>query len=163
MLFSPPLVYVLANNEIQAYQETQDLVGHHAQFGASRVIATDGILIPTGKLIEVEDTPLDFRKAKSIGGSINATAEAQYCGTGEQPLWSPRLLEHSSTDFTCQAVWDSIMHGSTTTTTQRRQSSPSGVSIQASSQAFSSLFDSSINSCPFHTGSMLSPISQLSR
>jgi len=67
---------------LEAYQETQDLVGHIAQFDASRFIATDGNLIPTGQLTPVQGTPLDFRKAKSIGGSINATAEAQFCGTG---------------------------------------------------------------------------------
>ncbi|KAJ7682647.1 galactose mutarotase-like protein [Mycena polygramma] len=67
---------------LEAYQETQDLVGHIAQFEASRFIATNGQLIPTGQLTSVEGTPLDFRKAKSIGNSINATAEAQYCGTG---------------------------------------------------------------------------------
>ncbi|KAJ6486379.1 galactose mutarotase-like protein [Mycena vitilis] len=67
---------------LEAYQETQDLVGHIAQFEASRFIATNGQLIPNGKLTSVEGTPLDFRKAKSIGNSINATAEAQYCGTG---------------------------------------------------------------------------------
>ncbi|KAJ7498768.1 galactose mutarotase-like domain-containing protein [Mycena latifolia] len=67
---------------LEAYQETQDLVGHVAQFGASNIITTDGQLIPNGQLTPVEGTPLDFRKAKSIGGSINATAAAQYCGTG---------------------------------------------------------------------------------
>ena len=66
---------------LEAYQETQDLVGHIAQFDASRVIGTDGILVPNGKLIEVNRTPLDFRVAKSIGGSINATAPFQFCGT----------------------------------------------------------------------------------
>ncbi|KAJ6628773.1 galactose mutarotase-like domain-containing protein [Mycena sp. CBHHK59/15] len=67
---------------LEAYQETQDLLGHFAQFDASRIIATDGHLIPNGELTPVAGTPLDFRKAKSIGGSINATAAAQYCGTG---------------------------------------------------------------------------------
>ncbi|KAJ7283933.1 galactose mutarotase-like protein [Mycena rebaudengoi] len=67
---------------LEAYEETQDLVGHHAQFASSSFIATDGHLIPTGKLTPVQGTPLDFRKAKSIGGSINATAEGQFCGTG---------------------------------------------------------------------------------
>lgn len=66
----------------EAFQETQDLIGHHAQFGASKVIATNGLLIPNGSLIDVTGTPLDFRQAKSIGGSINATASAEYCGTG---------------------------------------------------------------------------------
>jgi len=67
---------------LDAYEVVDDLVGHYAQFDASRVIATDGILIPTGELFEVAGTPLDFREAKSIGASINATAEFEYCGTG---------------------------------------------------------------------------------
>ncbi|KAJ7129517.1 galactose mutarotase-like protein [Mycena epipterygia] len=67
---------------LEAYQETQDLLGHFAQFDSSRIISTNGLLIPNGNFTPVEGTPLDFRKAKSIGGSINATAEAQYCGTG---------------------------------------------------------------------------------
>jgi aldose 1-epimerase len=69
---------------LEAYKETKDLVGHHAQIASSRFVATDGALIPTGKLTKVEGTPLDFRKAKSIGGSINATAEGEYCGTGQR-------------------------------------------------------------------------------
>lgn len=70
---------------LEAYQETQDLVGHHAEFAASSIIATDGQLIPTGALLGVEGTPLDFRQAKSIGGSINATAPFAYCGNGTYP------------------------------------------------------------------------------
>lgn len=66
----------------EAFQETQDLVGHHAQFPASRFVATDGHLIPTGELTSVEGTPLDFRKPQSIGKSVNATAGAEFCGTG---------------------------------------------------------------------------------
>jgi len=67
---------------LEAYAETQDLVGHHAQFGAGRVVATDPILVPNGKLIDVGGTSLDFRKAKSIGESINATKHFGYCGNG---------------------------------------------------------------------------------
>ncbi|KAG6830846.1 hypothetical protein H0H92_014498 [Tricholoma furcatifolium] len=66
----------------EAFQETQDLVGHHAQFQASKFVTTDGALIPTGQLTDVTGTPMDFRQAKSIGASINATASAAYCGTG---------------------------------------------------------------------------------
>jgi len=67
---------------LEAYQETQDLVGHIAEFEASKIVTTNGLLIPNGQTTPVEGTPLDFRKAKSIGDSINATAEAQFCGTG---------------------------------------------------------------------------------
>ncbi len=67
---------------LDAYQDSEDLLGHVAQFDASRVIATDGNLIPNGELIDVTGTPLDFREAKSIGGSINDTEPFAYCGTG---------------------------------------------------------------------------------
>jgi len=67
---------------LEAYQESQDLNNHFAQFEASKWVATDGLLIPTGQLSSVEGTPMDFREAKSIGASIPATAEAQFCGTG---------------------------------------------------------------------------------
>lgn len=65
----------------EAFEETQDLIGHHAQFKASKFVATDGALIPTGTLTDVTRTPLDFRVAKSIGASIPATAAGQFCGT----------------------------------------------------------------------------------
>jgi aldose 1-epimerase len=50
------------------------------------VIHTDGILIPDGKFINVSGTPLDFRKAKSIGVAIPDTTPYQYCGTGTRDL-----------------------------------------------------------------------------
>lgn len=67
---------------LEAYQESQDLVGHYAQFDSSKFIATTGALIPTGELTPVDGTAMDFRKAKSIGNAIPETAEAQFCGTG---------------------------------------------------------------------------------
>jgi len=66
----------------EAYQETQDLSGHYAQFDASKVVAATGLLIPNGSYIEVEGTPLDFRKAKSIGKAVNESVGDNYCGTG---------------------------------------------------------------------------------
>lgn len=68
---------------LEAYEESQDLNGHFAQFQASKFVATDGNLIPTGQLTSVAETPMDFRKAKSIGKSIPDTAAAQFCGTGD--------------------------------------------------------------------------------
>jgi aldose 1-epimerase len=67
---------------LEAYQESQDLLGHYAQFDANKLIAGDGILIPNGTLLDVTGTPMDFRKAKSIGVAIPQTAPYQYCGTG---------------------------------------------------------------------------------
>lgn len=64
---------------LEAYQESQDLVGHHAQWAASRIIEADDILIPTGKLINVTNTALDFRKAKSVGVALE---NGKWCGPG---------------------------------------------------------------------------------
>lgn len=69
---------------LEAYQETQDLNGHYAQFNSSKIVATDGLLIPNGSYVEVAGTALDFRKAKSIGKGINDTTGHDYCGTGEK-------------------------------------------------------------------------------
>jgi len=66
----------------EAYQESQDLDAHFVQFAGSRIIATDGILIPTGKLTNVDGTPADFRKAKSLGDAIAQTTAGEFCGTG---------------------------------------------------------------------------------
>ncbi|KAF8974452.1 galactose mutarotase-like domain-containing protein [Flammula alnicola] len=51
---------------LEAYQESSDLVGHHAQFEASKFVATDGHLIPTGQLLDVGDTPMDFEKQNPL-------------------------------------------------------------------------------------------------
>ncbi|KAF8195730.1 galactose mutarotase-like domain-containing protein [Mycena galopus ATCC 62051] len=67
---------------LEAYQETQDLDGHYAQFEASKYIGTNGLLIPDGQILPVEGTPLDFRTAKSIGNAIPETTAGQFCGTG---------------------------------------------------------------------------------
>ncbi|KAH7931243.1 galactose mutarotase-like protein [Leucogyrophana mollusca] len=66
---------------LEAYEETQDLSGHYAQIMSSKVIGTDGLLIPNGSFVEAEGTPLDFHAAKSIGNTIPSTASYEYCGT----------------------------------------------------------------------------------
>lgn len=68
---------------LEAYEESQDLLSHFAQIDSSRVIATDGILIPTGSLLNVEGSPLDFRTEKSVGLALEATKGLQYCGTSK--------------------------------------------------------------------------------
>lgn len=43
---------------LEAYQETQDLVGHFAEFEASKIVSTNGLLIPNGQTTPVQGTPL---------------------------------------------------------------------------------------------------------
>lgn len=65
---------------LEAYQETQDLADHKLQIDSSRVIAADGILIPTGELTDVTGTYFDFRNATRLGDVIEKAVG--YCGTG---------------------------------------------------------------------------------
>jgi hypothetical protein len=67
---------------LEAYEESQDLVHHFTEFKASRIIATDGILIPTGNLTDIRNTPADFHKSKSLGNAIQQTQAGEFCGTG---------------------------------------------------------------------------------
>ncbi|TDL29404.1 galactose mutarotase-like protein [Rickenella mellea] len=90
---------------LEAYQETQDLDGHFAQFDSSRVVDTDGILVPNGRLIQTKGTPLDFSKAKSIGKSIPATAPFQFCGTncvGFDNCW---IYDKSNASAPAFSIW----------------------------------------------------------
>ncbi|KAG8743359.1 hypothetical protein FRC10_012163 [Ceratobasidium sp. 414] len=66
---------------LEAYKETQSLADHKLQIDSSNVIATDGILIPTGALTNVTGTYYDFRKETRIGDVIDKAVG--YCGTGE--------------------------------------------------------------------------------
>lgn len=42
---------------------------------ADKFVEVDNELIPTGKLVDVSNTPMDFRKPKKIGDEINADFE----------------------------------------------------------------------------------------
>jgi len=66
---------------LEAYKESQDLNATFVQFDASRIIATDGILIPTGKLTDIDDTPANFHVGKSLGKAIGQTVAGEFCGT----------------------------------------------------------------------------------
>ena len=68
---------------LEAYKETQDLSAHFVELKASRIVATDGNLIPNGNITNITGTPADFSVAKSIGAAINATTPSEFCGTGE--------------------------------------------------------------------------------
>lgn len=48
---------------------------------------TDACSIPTGKIRQVENTPMDFRQKKTIGAEINAEYEAVILGRGYDHNW----------------------------------------------------------------------------
>ncbi len=53
----------------------RDITDHDLTIDADRFTPVDEILIPTGELAPVADTPLDFRSARRIGAAIDADHE----------------------------------------------------------------------------------------
>jgi aldose 1-epimerase len=54
-----------------------DILGHTLQINADKITPVDNSLIPTGKLMDVANTPFDFRAAKLIGKGINDSLNEQ--------------------------------------------------------------------------------------
>lgn len=57
------------------------------QIKASRWLPTDSTLIPTGEMAPVENTPMDFRTAKSVGQDIKMDFPALVYGKGYDNCW----------------------------------------------------------------------------
>lgn len=58
-----------------AGQGHETILGHMLQIHADKFTRIDSAVIPTGEIVPVFGTPLDFTKAKPIGRDINAKAE----------------------------------------------------------------------------------------
>lgn len=80
-------------------------MGHVAQFKSSKIVATDGILIPTGEYEDITGGPLDFNEAKSIGEILNATAEFEYCGTGCIGIDNAFIYDDNTGEEPAFSVW----------------------------------------------------------
>jgi aldose 1-epimerase len=50
----------------------KNILSHELQISANKITETDSALIPTGKLLQVEGTPFDFRRPKIIGQDIRS-------------------------------------------------------------------------------------------
>ncbi len=64
-----------------------DVLGHTLWIDADAYVATDEQLIPTGEIVAVEGTPMDFRKKKTVGRDINQDYGALNCGGGYDHNW----------------------------------------------------------------------------
>ncbi|KAJ2912594.1 hypothetical protein MD484_g7817, partial [Candolleomyces efflorescens] len=76
---------------------------HHLQVDASRVIEVDGNAIPTGKFIDVQGTPLDFRNARRIGERWDETMGL--CGEGCQGYDSAWIYDRDESERVGTSLW----------------------------------------------------------
>jgi aldose 1-epimerase len=65
---------------LDAYVSCGSASKHYLQLNAPQYIATDSILVPTGELQPVKNTPLDFTQPTEIGSRLNQTVGL--CGQG---------------------------------------------------------------------------------
>ena len=66
---------------------TQPITDHILQLSADKFIPVNDVLIPTGELKDVNNTPFDFRKEKAIGKDINSNDEQIKKGKGYDHCW----------------------------------------------------------------------------
>ena len=65
---------------LDAFQGADDVLAYNLRVDGSRVVAVDSNAVPTGEFIDVEGTPLDFRKTQAIGARWDKTIDL--CGSG---------------------------------------------------------------------------------
>lgn len=67
--------------------DSGNILTHEVWVDADAFTGTDAELIPTGELVPVEGTPMDFRVKKAVGKEIDADYEALNYGTGYDHNW----------------------------------------------------------------------------
>lgn len=68
-------------------QDSESVLEHSVWIDGAQVTATTDDLIPTGVILDVEGTPLDFRKEKKIGQDIFSDYEPIVFGRGYDHNW----------------------------------------------------------------------------
>jgi len=66
---------------------TQQICGHQLMVNAGGFLSTDEFLIPDGKIIPVEGSPMDFRQSKQIGMEIQSDYDPLKIGNGYDHCW----------------------------------------------------------------------------
>jgi len=65
----------------------RDILGHELMLNADKCTPVDAGLIPTGHLVDVTGTPMDFRRSTPIGARIDADYEQLKFGGGYDHNW----------------------------------------------------------------------------
>lgn len=68
-------------------QNAGNIFGHELALAASRFLPTDSTLIPTGQMLPVEGTPMDFTTPKTIGRDFKVPFAALEYGKGYDNCW----------------------------------------------------------------------------
>lgn len=68
------------NRNLDAFNGSENILGHHLQVDSSKIVHLDGDAVPTGSFINVEDTAFDFKTSQTIGHVWNETVGL--CGGG---------------------------------------------------------------------------------
>lgn len=63
-------------------------LGHEMRMKASRYLETDDTLVPTGRLLPTEATPMDFSEFKTLGRDIKADFHPLKVGKGYDHCWA---------------------------------------------------------------------------
>ncbi|SNR70212.1 aldose epimerase family protein [Lutibacter flavus] len=66
---------------------SKPILDHEITINADKFVPVDAILIPTGELKDVANTPFDFRVAKSVGQDIEVENEQLKRGLGYDHCW----------------------------------------------------------------------------
>lgn len=67
--------------------DSGDILSHRVTVDADAFTMADEQSIPTGEIVDVTDTPMDFRKGRVIGEDIDAPYEALRLGKGYDHNW----------------------------------------------------------------------------
>jgi aldose 1-epimerase len=70
-----------------AGQGNGDILGHELMIRGDRITAVNGVLIPTGELRPVKDTPFDFTRPVPIGARVNQDDPQLKLGRGYDHNW----------------------------------------------------------------------------
>ena len=128
-----------------------DILGHVLQIFGDKITPVDKSLIPTGKLLSVDNSPFDFRKPKPIGRDIGDTLNEQIkFGNGYDHNWvlnksadsltlaarlsepvSGRMLEVWTTDPGIQFYSGNFMNGSVIGKSGRPNNFRNAVALEA--------------------------------